>query len=66
VAADEGVREGRKSVWVGVESLYSMDGDLAPLRGIVDVVERLLPNRNGHIVVDEVRLLRFLPTRFFR
>lgn len=55
VAGDDGVRLGRKSVWVGVESLYSMDGDLAPLNEIVETVERLLPRGNGHVIVDEVR-----------
>lgn len=56
IATDDGVRGGKKSVWIGVESLYSMDGDLAPLRQMVEVVERLLPAGNGHLVVDEVRV----------
>ncbi|GAA5989039.1 hypothetical protein JCM10908_006281 [Rhodotorula pacifica] len=50
---DEGVREGRRSVWIGCESLYSMDGDLAPLKEIVETVEEMLPRGNGHIIVDE-------------
>ncbi|BGP42769.1 hypothetical protein JCM10449v2_006781 [Rhodotorula kratochvilovae] len=50
---DERVKEGGSSVWVGVESLYSMDGDLAPLREMVECVERILPRGNGHMVVDE-------------
>ncbi|GAA6050950.1 hypothetical protein JCM3770_005339 [Rhodotorula araucariae] len=53
IARDEGVLMGERSVWVGVESLYSMDGDLAPLREMVERVERLLPRGNGHMVVDE-------------
>ncbi|TNY17367.1 pyridoxal phosphate-dependent transferase [Rhodotorula diobovata] len=53
VERDVGVRKGEKSVWVGVESLYSMDGDLAPLPDMVEVLERLLPRGNGHMVVDE-------------
>ncbi|GAA5876058.1 hypothetical protein JCM8547_003542 [Rhodosporidiobolus lusitaniae] len=53
VEEEEGVREGTKSVWIGVESLYSMDGDLAPLREMVELVERVLPAGNGHLVVDE-------------
>ncbi|KAK4702824.1 hypothetical protein P7C70_g3396, partial [Phenoliferia sp. Uapishka_3] len=52
---DEGVRLGRKSVWVAAETLYSMDGDLSPLEEMVDVVERVLDRGNGHMVVDEVR-----------
>ena len=57
IERDEGVRAGSKSVWLGVESLYSMDGDLAPLRDMVDVIDRLLPRGNVHMVVDEVRSL---------
>ncbi|KAE8447959.1 hypothetical protein EG329_010031 [Mollisiaceae sp. DMI_Dod_QoI] len=53
-ARDMEVREGRRNVFVAVESLYSMDGDLAPLREIVDVVEETLGrNGNGLVVVDE-------------
>lgn len=44
---------GERNVFVAVEALYSMDGDLAPIRGIVELVERLLPAGNGHVVVDE-------------
>lgn len=51
---DEGVRNGEKSVWIGVESLYSMDGDLCPLKEMVQIVEGLLPKGNGHFIVDEV------------
>jgi 8-amino-7-oxononanoate synthase len=47
------VREGKRSVFVAVESLYSMDGDLAPLREIVEIVESALPKGNGHVIVDE-------------
>jgi 8-amino-7-oxononanoate synthase len=50
---DESVRGGKKNIFVAVESLYSMDGDLSPLRRIVEVVERTLPGGNGHVIVDE-------------
>lgn len=50
---DNSVTEGAKSVWIAVEGLYSMDGDLAPLNDIVLCVEECLPKGNGHIVVDE-------------
>ena len=53
VQRDSLVREGRRNVFVAVEALYSMDGDLAPIRDIVELVEKLLPGGNGHIVVDE-------------
>ncbi|GAA6063856.1 hypothetical protein JCM10212_000336 [Sporobolomyces blumeae] len=51
--ADADVRDASVSVWIAVESLYSMDGDLVPLRDMVDLVEQVLPRRNGHFVVDE-------------
>lgn len=50
---EEGVKEGLRSVWVTTETLFSMDGDLAPLKEIVECVERCLPRGNGHLVVDE-------------
>lgn len=47
------IREGRKHVFIAVEALYSMDGDLAPLEDIVKCVEQHLPLGNGHVIVDE-------------
>ncbi|KAF5001234.1 hypothetical protein FGRMN_1177 [Fusarium graminum] len=41
-----------RSVFILVEGVYSMDGDVAPLREIVDCVKKRLPN-NGYIIVDE-------------
>jgi len=46
-------RKGEGNVFVAVESLYSMDGDLCPLRSIVECVERCVPKGRGHVVVDE-------------
>ncbi|KIJ52438.1 hypothetical protein M422DRAFT_156259 [Sphaerobolus stellatus SS14] len=48
-----GIAKGTSSAFITVESLYSMDGDFAPLQSIVDLVEKLLPHGNGHIIVDE-------------
>jgi 8-amino-7-oxononanoate synthase len=47
------VGKGPKNVFVAVESVYSMDGDLCPLQELVDMVEEQLPYGNGHIVIDE-------------
>ena len=47
------LREGRSHVIIAVEAVYSMDGDLAPLREIVEVIEETLPKGAGYIVVDE-------------
>ncbi|KAF8919490.1 pyridoxal phosphate-dependent transferase [Mucidula mucida] len=44
---------GETSVFVAVESLYSMDGTFAPLQEIVDILQELLPRGNGYLVVDE-------------
>lgn len=48
-----GIREGRRNVFIAVEAVYSMDGDVAPLREVVKVLEEILPAGNGHLVVDE-------------
>lgn len=49
----EDLKEGKGHVIVAVEAVYSMDGDLAPLKAIVETVERVLPNGRGYVVVDE-------------
>ena len=48
-----GLRTGTNSVFVAVESLYSMDGTFSPLSAIVHVLETLFPLGNAHLVVDE-------------
>ncbi|KAG9676286.1 PLP-dependent transferase, partial [Aureobasidium melanogenum] len=53
IASDEKFRSGRRSIFIAVEAIYSMDGDVAPLKEIVEAVNDLLPNGNGHIIVDE-------------
>jgi 8-amino-7-oxononanoate synthase len=50
---EHGVREGNANVFVAVEAVYSMDGDLAPLRDMVDIVHEALPQGNGYVIVDE-------------
>jgi 8-amino-7-oxononanoate synthase len=50
---DSFIRDEKRNVFVAIESLYSMDGDLAPIKEIVELVEELLPRGNGHVVVDE-------------
>lgn len=51
--SDEAVRNGRRNVFIAVEGVYSMDGDVAPLQEIVTVIRELLPSGNGHLIVDE-------------
>ncbi|KAH8094529.1 pyridoxal phosphate-dependent transferase [Cristinia sonorae] len=45
--------EGSQSIFVAVESLYSMDGTIAPLLQIVEMVEAMFPRGNGYVIVDE-------------
>jgi 8-amino-7-oxononanoate synthase len=42
-----------RNVIVAVESIYSMDGDVAPLQEIVDAVNDVVGSDRGYIVVDE-------------
>ena len=50
---DPGLRGGTKNVFVVLESIYSMDGDVAPIKEFIDVVDELLPRQNGYFMVDE-------------
>ena len=47
------LREGKSSVFVAVESVYSMDGTVAPLRAIIDTMKDVFPASNAYLVVDE-------------
>lgn len=51
--ARPGLASGENSAFVAVETLYSMDGTLAPLLQIVETMEELFPHGNGYVVVDE-------------
>jgi 8-amino-7-oxononanoate synthase len=53
-AFDEAIRNwrrkgGRGRPWIAVESLYSMDGDRAPLAALADIADR----HEGFLVIDE-------------
>ncbi|KAF7337835.1 Aminotran-1-2 domain-containing protein [Mycena venus] len=47
------LKSGQSSLFVAVESLYSMDGTFAPLVDLVQVLDEFFPQRNGYLVVDE-------------
>lgn len=47
------LRTGENSLFLSVESLYSMDGTFAPLREIADLLEDAFPLKNAYLVVDE-------------
>ncbi|KAI1736135.1 PLP-dependent transferase [Xylaria scruposa] len=53
IHSDGRVRSGESNIFICLEALYSMDGDIADLHYVCDMVESLLPNGNGYIIVDE-------------
>ncbi|KAB8073527.1 pyridoxal phosphate-dependent transferase [Aspergillus leporis] len=53
INADPMIQGGSRNVFIVVESVYSMDGDIAPIREFIQVVDRLLPRGNGYFIVDE-------------
>lgn len=53
IASDQAILSGKRNVLVVVESLYSMDGDTAPVKELLEVIHRELPQGNGHLIVDE-------------
>ncbi|KAJ2934092.1 hypothetical protein H1R20_g3001, partial [Candolleomyces eurysporus] len=44
---------GTSSIFVSVESLYSMDGTFSPLKSISDILEEMFPHGNAYLIVDE-------------
>ncbi|KHJ33147.1 putative 8-amino-7-oxononanoate synthase [Erysiphe necator] len=53
IQLEPGLVDGSKSIFVAVEALYSMDGDMAPLREIIELVEKSFPQGNSYLIVDE-------------
>ncbi|CAG8896811.1 unnamed protein product [Penicillium egyptiacum] len=53
IAEDSAVAAGTRNVFVLIESIYSMDGDVAPIKEFIAVVDELLPHGNGYFYVDE-------------
>lgn len=47
------IRSCQSSVFILVDAIYSMEGDIAPLKEITDAVKSLLPAGVGHVFVDE-------------
>lgn len=47
------VKQGKRCVIIGVESYYSMDGDICPLREMIDAAKDIFPNGNAQFIVDE-------------
>ena len=53
IEKDARIQNGTRNVFIVVESLYSMDGDVAPIKEFIQVVDELLPGGNGYFIVDE-------------
>ncbi|CAO3593039.1 unnamed protein product [Absidia cylindrospora] len=50
----EAIKDTKQNVFVAVETVYSMDGDVAPLNEIVQLLRSYWPNEeNGFLIVDE-------------
>ena len=45
--------DGSGSVFIAVESLYSMDGTISPLADIIQLAESAFPSGNAYVSVDE-------------
>lgn len=47
------IKSGVRTVFVAIESIYGMDGDIAPAREIIDVTKKVLPLGNYVLIIDE-------------
>jgi 8-amino-7-oxononanoate synthase len=50
---DLSIADGNRNVFIAVESLYSMDGDVAPLKEIIQTMRTLVAHGNAYLIVDE-------------
>ncbi|WVW83853.1 hypothetical protein I302_105875 [Kwoniella bestiolae CBS 10118] len=49
----EGSSTDKSTVFIALESLYSMDGDFSPLPSLLDILGRYVPRERQCVVVDE-------------
>ncbi|OBT66209.1 hypothetical protein VE03_04349 [Pseudogymnoascus sp. 23342-1-I1] len=47
------VRECKANIFVSVEAIYSMDGDISPLKDLVQIGKEIFPKGNINFIVDE-------------
>ena len=47
------IKQEKRCVVIAVESIYSMDGDICPLKELVRVTKELFPQGNAQFVIDE-------------
>ncbi|GAB7337391.1 hypothetical protein MBLNU457_g2736t1 [Dothideomycetes sp. NU457] len=60
ISSDPLVRNSDRNVFIALEAIYSMDGDICPLASLEAVVTKLLPHGNGHLILDEAHSTGFL------
>ncbi|KLJ07056.1 8-amino-7-oxononanoate synthase [Blastomyces silverae] len=53
VQEDQLIASGERNVLVAVESLYSMEGDIAPIAELLEIIKTVFPRGNGYMIVDE-------------
>jgi len=44
---------GNASLFIALESIYSMDGSVVPLTQVVEMADSMFPSKNAYILVDE-------------
>lgn len=54
---EEPFLKGARNVFVAIETLYSMDGDIAPLQQLASAMKNAFPAKNAYLITDEVNLL---------
>ena len=57
------IKAGTRSVLIAVESIYSMDGDVCPLRELVKIAKSIFPNGNAQFIIDEAHSTGILGER---
>ncbi|KAK5637392.1 hypothetical protein RRF57_013104 [Xylaria bambusicola] len=50
---DQHIKCGNSNVFICIEALYSMDGDIADVEYVSAIVKSMLPKGNGYIIIDE-------------
>lgn len=53
IASEPGSSDRKDIVFLALESLYSMDGDMAPLPALLDVMDEYVPRSRQCVVLDE-------------
>lgn len=52
-SSEPGFAKGQQSILICVESIYSMEGDLCPLKEFIDLAKEMFPAGNAQFIIDE-------------